>query len=193
MEARERADEEEARGAVQDDHRGGPLHAQRRVEIVVSADVDEAHDAERNEEHAAERGAEDEGEKGLVVAPADAGADPGAVVVELLDAVVADGAVRAARWPVEVARGAVLRDDLVAVDDVDRRPPALTSSPLCVGAVRAACKGCAAAAPDYNVMWYVLEEIVQQQQLPRYIAAQRTQVAGWAHVNIYRACCAKIG
>ena len=48
---------------------------------------------------------------------ADALADPGAVVVELLDAVVADGAVRRPRRPVQQARVAVLHPDDVAAGD----------------------------------------------------------------------------
>ena len=41
--------------------------------------------------------------------------DPGAVVVEYLDAVVADGAVGAPRRPVELARHAPLHPDLRTV------------------------------------------------------------------------------
>jgi hypothetical protein len=48
--------------------------------------------------------------------PADAGADPGAVVVELVHAVVAHRAVAAPRRPVVVARGAPLCGHCEAID-----------------------------------------------------------------------------
>ncbi len=63
-------------------------------------------DAERDEEH----------EEVSVVPPADAVVHPGAVVVEHLDAVVAHGAVRAARRAVELAGDAPLHADGDAVD-----------------------------------------------------------------------------
>jgi hypothetical protein len=65
-------------------------------------------------------------EPGRSTHQADALADPGAVVVELPDAVVADGAVRRPRRPVQQARVAVLDpDDMAAGDDhvpVARQP-----------------------------------------------------------------------
>jgi hypothetical protein len=47
------------------------------------------------------------------------------MVIKLFDAAVANGAMGAARWAVEMARSAILGDDFVPVDDVNCCPPAL--------------------------------------------------------------------
>ncbi len=65
--------------------------------------------------------------------PADAGADPGAVVVELVHAVVAHRAVAAPRRPVVVARGAPLCGHCEAIDLelLCRVPPPVGSDSRC--------------------------------------------------------------
>jgi hypothetical protein len=68
----------------------------------------QVHPAEAEHVEAQERGGRDEEEEEAVVPAPDALPHPGAVVVEALHAVVAHGAVRAARRPVQHARVAVL-------------------------------------------------------------------------------------
>ena len=58
------------------------------------------------------REGEEEHEEVSVVPPADAVVDPGAVVVEYLDTVVADGTVGTARRPVKLTRHAPLHPHL---------------------------------------------------------------------------------
>lgn len=72
--------------------------------------------AEAHNPEAEEGGGGHEAEEVAVVAPADAGAHPGAVVVEARDAVVADRTVGAARRAVVHAGGAELGGHAEAVD-----------------------------------------------------------------------------
>lgn len=115
VEPRQRADEDQRQYRVQDHHQERPLAEDRLADVVPVRERDDPQYADDEEVDAGEGGTVDEGEVRLVVAAADAGADPGAVVVELLDAGVADGAVGAARRAVEAAGRAVLGGDLVAV------------------------------------------------------------------------------
>jgi len=76
-------------------------------DMYEGEDEDGGHvEGERNEEH----------EEVPVVPPPYTVIDPGAVVVEYLDAVVADGAVGAPRRPVELARHAPLHPDRYPID-----------------------------------------------------------------------------
>ena len=86
--------------------------------LLVDRLGDEAPHAQADDEDALEEGGVDEGEIGLVVAAADARADPRAVVVELLYAVVTYRTVRATRRSVYVARYTTLRGDGKSVDVV---------------------------------------------------------------------------
>lgn len=88
---------------------GGPVPA-RFTRAQAEERQADAHDPE-----AEQRGGGDKAQEVAVVAPADAGAHPGAVVVEPRDAVVAHGAVRAARRAVVRAGRAKLGGHAVAI------------------------------------------------------------------------------
>ncbi len=90
------------------DHDGDDDGGAAQVVAVVQH-VDEAEDEDGGHVHG-ER--DEEHEEVAVVAAPDAVVDPRAVVVEHLDAVVADGAVRAAGRAVELAGHAPLHADL---------------------------------------------------------------------------------
>mmetsp|Transcript_27210 Transcript_27210/g.85643 ORF Transcript_27210/g.85643 Transcript_27210/m.85643 type:complete len:493 (+) Transcript_27210:968-2446(+) len=133
VEKGERADEGgEQEGPEGEDERE---HAQHRLHVLVVGQVVvdparvreegvEGHD--EHEERGQHRG-DDEGQEEAVVAHADAVPHPGAVVVELLHAVVADAAVLRARRLDDVARRAVVHLLLHlhghGLDDGARRPP----------------------------------------------------------------------
>ena len=70
------------------------------------------YEAEDEDAHHVEGEADEEHEEVSVVPPADAVVDPGAVVVEYLDTVVADRTVGTARRPVELTRHAPLHAHL---------------------------------------------------------------------------------
>lgn len=133
VEARQRADKDEGEDGVEDHREQRPLAEDRLADVVAVRELDDPQDADDQEVDAGEGGAVDEGEVGLIVAAADAGADPGAVVVELLDAAVTDSAVAAAGRPVEAACWAVLRRDLVAVDLAGPGAPACAQEGANVG------------------------------------------------------------
>ena len=87
-----------------------------RVRRVLSEE-DEVGDGAAEDEDAVERQGDEEEVEEAVVPLAHAVADPGAVVVEALHAVVADRAVRGPRRPKDLAAEAVLELDRLAVDD----------------------------------------------------------------------------
>ena len=122
MVACKRADAEQDEGAEGDDC-DARRRARHRVaqEVALLDAVHRRHSVDEDAREAQRVGAQeaarvDEPEKEAVVAPADALAHPRAMVVEALDAHIALGAVRRARWPEDVAGTAPLELNRHSVD-----------------------------------------------------------------------------
>jgi hypothetical protein len=101
--------------------------------ILVGEHVDEAKDEDGD--HVNRQG-EEEHEEVSVVPPSYTVVDPGAVMVEYLDAVVTDRAVRAPGWPVELARHAPFhsnRDSVNFYVSVEGSPEIVISVFVCAG------------------------------------------------------------
>lgn len=110
MEEEHNAHEKEARDTEngQDDAEGVLLESQSEVFLALDAVVVDDDDAHGEEDHECHEEGEEEEEELFVVAFSDAGAQPGTVVVHLLDADSAHVAVAGSRRAVDVAGQAEL-------------------------------------------------------------------------------------